>query len=230
MSAAAPGRLAFLRDYRAAYRESSRRLGRFRTAPVTWTYLALTLAVSLLWHVPGAHRAVADCCAYRATDLRGWSAAAKIFGSAFLDLRRVEIAWSVVASWLLLAPLEALISSRRMLLLAAVGNLLPTLSMGLIFLAAHPGARAPLDVGTSAVVVAVGAALSVWTRSLPITLLYLVGVGIDVLVSPDDLATAEHLLALAIGAGLALAMLRLPPPGRAGPARANALVSTKTAD
>ena len=218
-------RLAFLRDYRAAYRVASRRRGRLRAAPVTWTYLALTLAVSLLWHVPGADRVVTDCCAYRATDLHGWPEAARILGSAFLDVRPVEIAWSVVASWLLLAPLEALIGTRRILLVGAVGNLLPTASMGLIFLARNPAAAAPLDVGTSAVVVAAGAALAVLTGSLPVTLLYLVGVATDVLIAPD-LATAEHLMALAVGAWLALAMRRRPPRDQPESAQADALVST----
>jgi hypothetical protein len=216
-------RLAFLRGYRAAYREASRRVGRWHAAPLTWSYLALTLAVSLLWHLPAGHRLVADCCAYRATDLAGWPDAARLLGSAFLVLRPVEAAWAAVASWLLLAPLEAAIGTRRMLLVAAVGTLLPTLSMGLVFLAAHSAASAPLDVGTSAVVVAAGAALAVWSGSLPIAVLYLVGVGVDVLVSPD-LATAEHLLALATGAGLALALRR--HGGRWGSAGANALVST----
>jgi hypothetical protein len=226
VSVAVPGQLAFLRDYRAAYREASRRLGRYRAAPVTWTYLAVTLAVSLLWHVPGADRLVSDCCAFRATDLHGWPEAARLLGSAIVDLRPVEIAWSAVASWLLLAPLEALIGPRRILLLGLAGNLLPTLSMSLVFLATSPGAPAPLDVGTSAVVVAVGAALSVTTRSLPVTLLYLFGVGIDVFVAPD-LATAEHLLALAIGVGFALAMRRHPPRAQARSAQAKALVSVE---
>jgi hypothetical protein len=47
----------------------------------------------------------------------------------------------------------------------------------------------------------------VWTRSLAIAVLYLLGVAVDVLVSPD-LATAEHLLALATGAAVALALRR----------------------
>jgi membrane associated rhomboid family serine protease len=220
-----PGRLAFLRDYRAAYREASLRLGRYRAAPVTWTYLAVTLAISFLWHIPGTSRVVTDCCAFRATDLRGLPEATRLLGSSFVDLRNIEIAWSSVASWLLLAPLEALIGSRRLLLLGAVGTLLPTAIMSLIFMARSPGAPAPLDIGTSAVVVAVGAALSVWTRSLPITLIYLFGVSIDVLVSPD-LATAEHLLALVIGAFMGLAMRRRPPRDRSESPRAEALLST----
>lgn len=201
-------RLAFLRDYRAPYRDAARRVGRWRAAPVTWSFLALTLLISLLWRLPAGHQAVAACCAYRATDLTSWPRAARIAGSALLVQRPVEVAWSVAASWLLLAPLEAMVGTRRMLPVGTVGNLVPTVSMGLAFLAAHPGARAPLDVGTSAVVVAAGAALAVWSRSLGITALYLLGVGVDVLVSPD-LATAEHLLALATGAATAMALRRL---------------------
>lgn len=201
-------RLGFLRDYRAPYREAARRVGRWRAAPFTWSFLALTLLISLLWRLPGGHQAAAACCGYRATDLTSWPRAARLAGSAFLVRRPVEAAWSVVASWLLLAPLEAAIGTRRMLLLGALGNLVPTASIGLAFLSAHPGAPAPLDVGTSAVVVAAGAALAVWSRSLAVTALYLLGVAVDVLVSPD-LATAEHLLALATGVATAVAMRRL---------------------
>jgi len=150
---------------------------------------------------------VAACCAYRASDLHGWPRAARVAGSPFLAVRPIEVAWAVVATWLLLVPLEATIGTRRMLLVGTLGNLLPTVSIGLAFLAAHPGAPASLDVGTSAVVVAAGAALVVWTRSLAIAVLYLLGVTVDVLVSPD-LATAEHLLALATGAAVALALRR----------------------
>jgi hypothetical protein len=113
----------------------------------------------------------------------------------------------MVASWLLLAPLEAVIGTGWLLLLGALGNLVPSVSIGLAFLAAHPGAGAPLDVGTSAVVVTAGAALTVLSRSLEIAALYLLGVAIDVLVSPD-IASAEHLLALATGAALALVLRR----------------------
>jgi hypothetical protein len=201
-------RLAFLRDYRAPYREAARQVGRWRAAPVTWSFLALTLLVSLLWRLEAGHQAAAVCCAYRATDLTSWPRAARVAGSAFLVRRPVEAAWSVAACWLLLAPLEAMVGTLRMLLVGMVGNLVPTVAMGLAFLAAHPGARAPLDVGSSAVVVAAGAVLAVWSRSLGITALYLLGVGVDVLVSPD-LATAEHLLALATGAALAVALHRL---------------------
>jgi hypothetical protein len=208
MSAVVRARLGFLRDYRVQYREAARRVGRWRAAPVTWSFLALTLLISLLWRLPGGHQAAAACCAYRATDLTSWPWAARVAGSAFLVRRPVEVAWSIVASWLLLAPLEAAIGTRRMLLVGALGNLVPTVSIGLAFLAAHPGAAAPLDVGTSAVVVAAGATLAVWSRSLAVTALYLVGVAVDVLVSPD-LATAEHLLALATGVATAVALRRL---------------------
>jgi len=201
-------RLAFLRDYRAPYRAAALRVGRWRAAPATWTFLALTLLVSLAWRLPAGHQAVAACCAYRATDLESWPQAARVAGSAFLVQRPIEAAWAVVASWLLLAPLEAGIGTRRMVLVGTLGNLVPSVSIGLAFLAAHPGAHASLDVGVSAVVVTAGAALTVWSRSLAIAALYLVGVAVDVLVSPD-LATAEHLLALATGAALAVVLRRL---------------------
>jgi hypothetical protein len=207
-------RLAFLRDYRAPYRAAVLRVGHWRAAPATWTFLALTLLVSLAWRLPAARQAVAACCAYRATDLESWQRAARVAGSAFLLRRPIEAAWSIVASWLLLAPLEAGIGTGWMLLLGALGNLVPSVSIGLTFLAAHPGAGAPLDVGTSAVVVAAGAALTVWSRSLGIAALYLLGVAVDVLVSPD-LASAEHLLALAIGAALAVVLRGLQRRARA---------------
>lgn len=198
-------RLAFLRDYRADWRAAVRRVGWWRAAPASWSLLALTLLASLAWRVPPASRLVAVCCAYRPSDLAGWPRLLRVAGSLFLAVRPVEIAWAVVATWLLLAPLEASIGTRRMVLVGLLGNLLPTVAMGLAFLAAHPGVRPPLDVGPSAVVVAAGAALVVWTRSLPIAGIYLFGVGVDVLVSAD-LATAEHLLALATGAAVVLAL------------------------
>jgi hypothetical protein len=201
------GRLAFLRQYREPYRAALRRCGWWRAAPVTWSFLALTLLVSLLWLLPGGHRAAAACCAYRASDLTRWPAAVKVVGSAFLVRRPVEAAWSVAACWLVLAPLEATVGTRRMTLLWALGNLVPTVGLGLVFLAANPGVWAPLDVGTSAVVVACAAALAVWTRLLGITVLLLIGMTVDVLASPD-LATAEHLMALASGAAVALALRR----------------------
>jgi hypothetical protein len=201
------GRLAFLRQYREPYRAALRRAGWWRAAPASWSFLALTLLVSLLWLLPGGHAAAAACCAYRASDLARWPGAAKVAGSALLVRRPVEAVWSAVACWLVLAPLEATIGTPRFVLLGALGNLVPTAALGLLFLAVNPGVAAPLDVGTSAVVVACAAALAVWSRSLGITMLLLIGVAVDVLVSPD-LATAEHLMALATGAALALVLRR----------------------
>lgn len=207
------GRLAFLRQYREPYRAALRRVGWWRAAPATWSFLALTLLVSLLWLLPASHGAAAACCGYRAGDLSHWPGAVRVAGSAFLVRRPVETIWSVVASWLVLAPLEATIGTRRMILVGALGNLVPTVSLGLVFVAAHPGVAAPLDVGTSAVVVACAAVLAVLTRSLGITVLLLIGMAVDVLVSPD-LASAEHLMALATGVAVALALRRSCPPVR----------------
>jgi len=109
-------RLAFFDEYRAPYRAAVRRAGVWRAAPATWAFLALTLLVSLLWHIPGAHHAVLGCCAYRATDLAHWQRAARLAASAFLVLRPVEVAWSVAACWLLLAPLEAAVGTASILL------------------------------------------------------------------------------------------------------------------
>jgi hypothetical protein len=200
-------RLAFLREYREPYRAAMRRGGWWRAAPAVWTYLTLTLLISLLWLLPGAHVAAAVCCAYRASDLVRWPAAFRVVGSAVLVRRPIEAAWSLVVSWLVLAPLEATIGTPRFVLLGMLGNLVPTITLGLVFLAVNPGAPAPLDVGTSAVVVACAAALAVVSRLLGITVLLLIGVAVDVLVSPD-LATAEHLMALATGAAVALVLRR----------------------
>jgi hypothetical protein len=200
-------RLAFLREYREPYRAALRRAGWWRAAPATWSFLGLTLLVSLLWLLPGGHVAAAACCAYRASDLRHWPGAGRAAGSALLVRRPVEAVWSVVASWLVLAPLEALVGTRRILVVGVTGTLVPTVGMGLVFLSVNPGVAAPLDVGTSAVVVACAAALAVWSRSLGVTVLLLVGVAVDVLVSPD-LATGEHLMALATGAAVALSQRR----------------------
>jgi hypothetical protein len=206
------GRLAFLREYRDPYRAALRRAGWWRAAPATWSFLGLTLVVSLLWLLPGGHVAAAACCAYRASDLRHWPGAGRAAGSALLVRRPVEAVWSVTASWLVLAPLEAMIGSRRMVVVGGAGNLVPTFGMGLVFLSVNPGVTAPLDVGTSAVVVACAAALAIWSRSLGITVLLVIGVAVDVLVSPD-LATSEHLMALATGAAVALAQRRLAGRG-----------------
>jgi hypothetical protein len=202
------GRLAFLHEYREPYRAALLRDGWWGAAPATWSFLGLTLLVSLLWLLPGGHVAAAACCAYRASDLRHWPAAGRAAGGTLLVRRPVEAVWSVIASWLVLAPLEAMIGTRRMIVVGVLGTLVPTVGMGVVFLSVNPGLAAQLDVGTSAVVVACAAALAIWSRSLGVTVLLLIGVAVDVLVSPD-LATSEHLMALTVGAVVALAQRRL---------------------
>jgi hypothetical protein len=67
------------------------------------------------------------------------------------------------------------------------------------------------------VVVTAAAALAVATRSLPVAAVLATGLAVDVAAAPD-LATTEHLIAVAIGVGLAMAFSRhrqgadAPPP------------------
>jgi hypothetical protein len=66
---------------------------------------------------------------------------------------------------------------------------------------------AVLDVGTSAVVVTAAAALAVASQSLPVALTLATGVAVDLAAAPD-LATVEHLVAVAIGVGGGLILRR----------------------
>jgi hypothetical protein len=165
--------------------------------------------VSALWHDPAdGHRVVAACCAWQATDLpRG--PLLPLLGSAFLVRRPVEVVWAVAATWLVLGPLEAVVGSRRLLALGVLGHAVPTVLVDLCWLAggmAHEGLGG-LDVGTSAVVVTAAAALAVATRSLPVASVLAVGLAVDIAAAPD-LATAEHLVGVAVGVGFALALSR----------------------
>jgi hypothetical protein len=82
-----------------------------------------------------------------------------------------------------------------------------------------------LDVGTSGVVVTAAAALAVLTASLPVAAVLAAGLAVDLATTPD-LATVEHLVAVAVGVVLAMALsrrragpgLRLRSRGRAGAA------------
>ena len=196
--------------YRRAFRARVARHGLLTAAPVSVAFLLVTLAVSSAWRGPVAvHRAVTACCAWRAADLTH-GPLVPLVGSAFLVRRPVEAVWTVAATWLVLGPLEALVGSRRMLALAAVGHVVPTVLVDLYWLAGPGrGALAGLDVGTSAVVVTAAAALAVSTRSLPVALVLAAGLAVDLLVVPD-LASAEHLVAASLG--VAGALIRLPGP------------------
>ena len=184
-------------------------VGLIATAPASVSFLLASLVVSALWHDPaGGHRAVAACCAWRATDLpRG--PLLPMLGSAFLVRRPVEAVWTVAATWLVLGPLEAVVGSRRLIALGAFGHAVPTVLVDLCWLAGGVAGQGlgGLDVGTSAVVVTAAAALAVATRSLPVAAVVAAGLAVDVVVAPD-LATAEHLVAVAIGVGFAMVFLR----------------------
>jgi hypothetical protein len=191
--------------YQCPFRARVAREGLLAVAPLSVAYVLVTLVVSALWRDPGAgHRLVAACCAWRAADLaRG--ALVPLLGSALLVRRPVEAVWTVLAVWLLLGPLEAMVGGRRLLLFGALGHVLPTVAVDLCWLAGPRagGSLAGLDVGTSAVVVTAAAALVVVTRSAPLAAALATGLAVDLATTPN-LASAEHLLAAAIGVAGAL--------------------------
>ena len=169
----------------------------------------MTLLVSVRWRDQGAvHRAVSACCAWRAADLPH-GRLVPLLGSALLVRRPVEAVWTVAAVWLVRGPLEVLVGGRRLLLLGVVGHVVSTVAIDLCWLASGrtDGSLAGLDVGTSAVVVTSAAALAVSARSLPPALALLTGLAVDIAATPD-LATAEHLVAVAIGVGGGLMLRR----------------------
>jgi hypothetical protein len=193
--------------YQRPFRARVARNGLLAVAPVSVAYVLVTLVVSALWRDPGAgHRLAAACCAWQAADLRHGDLA-PLLGSALLVRRPVEAVWTVVAVWLLLGPLEAMVGGRRLLLLGAVGHVLPTVAVDLCWLASPRagGSLAGLDVGTSAVVVTAAAALVVVTRSAPLAAALGTGLAVDLATTPN-LATVEHLVAAAIGVAGALTL------------------------
>jgi hypothetical protein len=99
--------------YQRPFRASVASVGLVATVPASVSFLLATLVVSALWRdPPGAHLAVAACCAWRATDLpRG--PLLPLLGSAFLVRRPVEAVWTVAATWLVLGPLEAVVGGVR---------------------------------------------------------------------------------------------------------------------
>jgi hypothetical protein len=204
------GFLGWVMAYQRAFRTQVARDGLLAVAPASLAFVTVTLAVSALWRDPVAgHRVVAACCAWRATSLtHGAGALLPLFGSAFLVRRPVEAIWTVAATWLVLGPLEAAVGSRRLLLLAAFGHVIPTVVMDLSWLAGNRigGGLDGIDVGTSAVVVTTAAALAVASRSLPLGVALAAGLAVDIAAAPD-LATAEHLIAVVIGISGALLLL-----------------------
>lgn len=218
----APGRVT---AYQRPFLASIAGVGLLAAAPASVLFLLVSLVVSNLWLDPGGgHQLVVACCAWRATDLpRG--PLLPLLGSAFLVRRPVEAVWTVAATWLVLGPLEAVVGTRRLLAVAALGHVVPTVLVDLCWLAGGMAGQGlgGLDAGTSAVVVTAAAALAVATRSLPVAMVLAAGLAVDIAAAPD-LATAEHLVAVAVGVGLALAFTRrrraadAPSPGRAAQA------------
>ena len=208
--------------YRRPFRDRVGRVGLLAAAPVSMGFLAASLLVSALWHDPaGGHRLVAACCAWRAADLRGRSPL-PLLGSALLVRRPVEALWTTAATWLVLGPMEAIVGSRRLLVLAGLGHAFPTMLVDLCWLAGgHPGPDlGGLDVGTSGVIVAAAAALAVAACSLVVAAVLAAALAVDLAAAPG-LATAEHLVAVAVGVALAMLVCRRrrgppPDPGRAG--------------
>jgi hypothetical protein len=202
--------------YQRPFRRRVAGEGLVAVAPVSVAYVLATLVVSSLWRDPGAgHRLVAACCAWRAPDLARGDLA-PLPGGALLVRRPVEAVWTVVAGWLLLGPLEAMVGGRRLLLLGAVGQVVPTVVVDLCWLAGGRTATglAGLDVGTSAVVVTAAASLAVLTRSGSVAATLGTGLAVDLATTPN-LASVEHLLASAIGvAGALILRPTLPRPAR----------------
>ena len=201
--------LGWVMAYQRLFLVRVARNGLAAVAPVSVAYALVTLVVSVLWRDQGAaRRTVSACCAWRATDL-AHGRLVPLFGSALLVRRPVEAVWTVAAVWLLLGPLEAMVGGRRLLLLGAVGHAVPTMAIDLCWLASGrvDVGLAGLDVGTSAVVVTAAAALAVVTRSLPVILALATGLAVDLAATPG-LATAEHLVAAAIGVGGGLILRR----------------------
>jgi hypothetical protein len=186
--------------YQRPFRRRVASQGLLAVAPLSVAYALVTLVVSALWHDPGAgHRVVAACCAWRAADLPH-GRLAPLLGGALLVRRPVEAIWTVVAVWLVLGPLEAMVGGRWLLLLGAAGQVVPTVAVDLCWLAGHRagGDLAGLDVGTSAVVVTAAAALAVATRSGSVAAALGLGLAVDLATTPG-LASVEHLVAGLIG-------------------------------
>jgi hypothetical protein len=217
--------LGRLLAYQRPFRLQVASHGLVAVAPASVAYALATLVVSVLWRQPGVgHRAVDAWCAWRAADLaRGHLV--PLFGSALLVRRPVEALWTVTAVWLLLGPLEAAVGGRRLLGLGALGHAVATVAVDLCWLAGpHAGGGlAGLDVGTSAVVVTAAAALVVVTRSAPLAAALATGLAVDLATTPS-LASAEHLLAAAIGVAGALVLrpASRPQPVPVRPAAASA--------
>jgi hypothetical protein len=193
--------------YQGPFRDRVAAVGLVAAAPVSLAFLVASLVVSALWYDrAGGHQLVAACCAWRATDLPG-RRLLPLLGSALLVRRPAEALWTVAATWLVLGPLEVVAGSRRLLAVAALGHVVPTVLVDLCWLA---GGRAGpdlagLDVGTSGVVVAAAAALAVVTSSLPVAAVLVACLTVDVAAAPG-LASGEHLLAVAVGVGSAMAL------------------------
>lgn len=192
--------------YQRPLRERITRLGLLRTAPVSVSFLAICLLISLLWATPGwGHWLVMACCAYR-----GWrpelGAIARLVPSAFLLRHLYEAMWTVAATVLVTAPFEASVGSVRMLATVTLGHLLPTIGVAVAGLDhAQRLGGGGLDVGASAVVVAAAGGLAVRSRS-PTVIGCLVVAQLVAVSVESPLANAEHIAALVIG-GLVTAAL-----------------------
>jgi hypothetical protein len=203
--------------YRRPFRDRVARVGLIAAAPASVAFLTASLLVSALWRGrAGEHRLVAACCAWRAADLPGGSPL-PLLGSGLLVQRPVEALWTVAAVWLVLGPLEATIGSRWLLVLAALGQATPTVLVDLCWLAGGRSGSglAGLDVGTSGVIVTAAAALAVAASSLAVAAVLATSLAVDIAVAPG-LATAEHLVAVAVGVALAMAATRRGLHGTGG--------------
>jgi hypothetical protein len=206
---------ALRRDARAvvtwalAYRRPLRRLvvrrGPFRAAPVAVGFLTICLLVSIAWRLPGAgHGLVAACCAYQ-----HWrpspGGAVRLVAGAFLLRTWYEVVWTVAATVLVTAPLEAWMGSGRMLTIITLGQVVPTIAVAAVLALAHRPGDGGLDVGSSAVIVAAAAGLAVRSRSRSVAGCLLIAL-LVALLAQSSLTTAEHLLATLVGALATLAL------------------------
>ena len=196
--------------------------GLLASAPLSLAFLALCLGVSALWAgQPAAHHLAAACCAYHGWP--GWSGIGRwrdqpggpvvagpgagagpgdlvrLVGSAFLLRHPLEVAWAIIATVLVIAPLEVQLGSRRLAVVAASGHLVPTLVVAVSGLGqVQRLGGGGLDVGASAVIVASAAALAYRTRS-PFVITWVLAAQLIDLGVDTPLAGAEHLMALLTG-------------------------------
>lgn len=188
-----------------------------RAQPISLGIATSTTLTTFAARGPAQWRALSSSLAlYRGSDLARlefW----RLPLSAFLAQSVAQWAWTVVVAFSLLASVERRLGQVRFATIIASSHMIPTLAVALW--ATSSGDVALLhvaDYGTSCLITgAVGAALWIW-RSKSLFLVVAVGFAGD-LVLNSPMTIVEHVLALLIGATLALAMgVAYPTPGATG--------------